>query len=69
MKGLGGFLVLLSIASAILPLIGRQLVIFTWIDNWGSTVAWVIRGIIMLLGLILLFLVGKKAGGDSENEA
>ena len=65
-KGLGGFLVLASIISAVLSLIGRQLIFFTWIDNWGATIEWIIQGAILVLGLILFF-VGAKS--DKELEA
>ena len=55
MKELGLGLLIIGLISLVLPLINPNLhyVFLTWIDNWGATVAWVIRGGITLLGLAL----------------
>jgi hypothetical protein len=55
MKELGLGLLILGFISLVLPLINHNLhyVFLTWIEQWGSTVAWGIRGGITLLGLVL----------------
>ena len=55
MKELGLGLLIIGLISLVLPLINPNLhyVFLTWIDNWGVTVAWIIRGGITLLGLLL----------------
>ena len=60
MKGFGIFLIIATIVSAVLPFLGRQLVIFAWIDSWGTMIGWVIRGALILLGIILLIAGGKR---------
>jgi hypothetical protein len=44
-----------GLISLVLPLINPNVhyVFLKWIDNWGATMAWVIRGGIALLGLAL----------------
>jgi hypothetical protein len=55
MKELGLGLLIIGVASMLLPLINPNLkfMFLTWIDNWGPTVAWGIRGGVTLLGLVL----------------
>ena len=53
MREIGFALLLIGLVSLALPFINPALhyVFLKWIDNWGPTVAWVIRGGITLLGL------------------
>jgi hypothetical protein len=53
MKELGLGLFLLGLLSLVLPFVGLKSALLTWIDQWGPTVAWAIRGGIALLGLVL----------------
>ena len=55
MKELGLSLLIIGLISLVLPLINPNVhyVFLTWIDKWGPTVAWGIRGGITLLGLVL----------------
>jgi hypothetical protein len=55
MKELGLGLLIIGLISLALPFINPniQYVFLTWIDQWGSAVAWGIRGGITLLGLVL----------------
>ncbi|SFQ30776.1 hypothetical protein [Hymenobacter arizonensis] len=55
MKELGLGLLIIGLISLVLPFINPNIksVFLTWIDQWGTTVAWLIRGGITLLGLIL----------------
>ncbi len=49
MKRIGIYIALFGIAAIILPYFERQLVILSWIDNWGETVSLVIK-----IGLIVV---------------
>ena len=60
MRGLGGFLFIAAIASAILPMMDRQLIVFMWIDNWGPGVGWALRGVIAIVGAVM-FIKGEPA--------
>ena len=55
MKELGLGLFIIGLISLVLPLINPNVhyVFLTWVDKWGPTVAWGIRGGITLLGLVL----------------
>ena len=55
MKELGLGLLIIGLVSLALPLINHNLkfMFLTWVDNWGTTMGWVIRGGITLLGLAL----------------
>ena len=55
MKELGLGLLIIGLVSLMLPLINPNVhyVFLTWINKWGPTVAWGIRGSITLLGLVL----------------
>lgn len=53
MKELGLGLLLLGLLSLVLPFVGMKSMLLTWIDQWGPAVAWLIRGDITLLGLVL----------------
>ncbi|GAB3860503.1 hypothetical protein GCM10028822_38490 [Hymenobacter terrigena] len=63
MKELGLGLLIIGLISLALPFINPNIhyVFLTWIDRWGSAVAWGIRGGITLLGLVLW--LGFKARG------
>jgi|CXWL01.1.fsa_nt_gi hypothetical protein len=54
MKSLGVWLIIFAIGSTLLPLIGMQFILVAWIETWGPTVAWVIRGAMVALGLALI---------------
>jgi hypothetical protein len=53
MKELGLGLLLIGLVSMLLPLVNMNFMFLGWINNWGPTVAWAIRGGITLLGLLL----------------
>ncbi len=62
MKELGLALLLVGLISLVLPLINPnvQYVFLQWIDNWGPSVGWAIRGGIALLGLVLWRVGGRR---------
>lgn len=53
MKELGLGLLLIGMVSLILPLLGMKFMFLAWIEQWGASTAWLIRGGITLLGLAL----------------
>ncbi|MGY2130803.1 hypothetical protein ACW9KT_01135 [Hymenobacter sp. HD11105] len=53
MKELGLGLFIIGLLSLFLPFLGLKFILLAWIDQWGPTVAWLIRGGITLLGLVL----------------
>jgi hypothetical protein len=55
MKELGLALLLVGLVSLALPFINPNVhyIFLTWIDQWGPSAAWGIRGGITLLGLVL----------------
>ncbi len=60
MKRIGIYIALFGIAAIILPYFERQLVILSWIDNWGETVSWVIKIGLIVVGVVLFFMLKSK---------
>ena len=44
MKNIGGLLVFFGIGSIVLHFLGMEFRLLSWIDNWGETVGWGIKG-------------------------
>lgn len=63
-KDAGGALMFIGFGSIVLHLIGYEFRILGWIDTWGPSIAWAIRGGIAILGVIL-FVVGLKQAGET----
>lgn len=61
MKKIGGFMFFFGLISAIITFLGRELIILSWINMWGETIAWVIRGI-LIVGGGLMWLLGRDNG-------
>ena len=59
MKNLGGTLFFFGVGSAVLYFLDRQFIILAWVDLWGPTLGWLIRGAMMIGGGIL-WLIGRK---------
>lgn len=55
MKFIGLFLLLAGLVSLLLPLIGGNLLVLNWLNQWGDTASWAIRVGITILGLVLFF--------------
>lgn len=47
-----------GILSVVLTFMKMNLIILMWIDNWGTTVGWILRISLIIIGVIL-FLVGR----------
>lgn len=68
MKNAGSLLLLLGVGTIVLNLIGYEFAILSWIDNWGETVGWVIRGVMIVAGAVLLFLGMRQPEAAGEGE-
>jgi hypothetical protein len=53
MRSFAGFLILMGAGSMVLHLIGFEFILMSWVDSWGETAGWVIRGVVLTLGLVL----------------
>ncbi len=66
MKSFGSLLLFFGIGSSVLYLIDYNLSLLMWIENWGETVAWGIRGGMIVVGAGLYFL---SSPGEQEEDA
>jgi len=54
MKSWGVFLIIMAVGSVLLPRLGMQFIILSWIETRGETVAWMIRGALLAAGIGLV---------------
>lgn len=67
MKSFAGWLIVLTIGSVILPYIGFQFIVLSWVDSWGPTVGWCIRGgFIVVAVAILMFPSGESKAARND---
>jgi len=59
MKKLGGMMFFFGVGSIVLYFLKMQFVVLAWIDLWGPTTGWIIRGALAVVGGIL-WLAGAK---------
>jgi hypothetical protein len=62
MRQAGTWLFIFGVGSMLLNLVGMEFRLLMWVDSWGPTVGWSIRGGIAALGAVL-FLLGRKVEG------
>lgn len=55
MNKIGIYLVIAGIGSIILNQFGYEFSLLMWVDTWGETVAWAIRGGAIVVGAALFF--------------
>lgn len=60
MRNIGSTLLFFGIGSIVLNFINMEFIILSWIDMWGPTVGWAIKGAMIVVGGILFFASGKK---------
>ena len=65
MKSFGGTLVFFGVGSLVLNTFGYEFYLLMWIDMWGETIGWVIRGGLTALGAAIYFLAPT---GEHEEE-
>ncbi len=66
MKSAGSTLLFFGIGTILLNVFGYEFSLLSWIDNWGETVGWVIRGAAIVLGAVLFFLGHKSEQAEGE---
>lgn len=57
---LGGFLALIGLVSSVLSFFDYNLRILMWIDLWGTTMGWVIRIGLIIVGAFLAFVFNSN---------
>ena len=67
MKNIGGTMFFFGVGSAVLYFLNLEFIILAWIDAWGPTVGWVIRGALAIVGGIL-WLIGNKQENAAPSE-
>lgn len=67
MKSWGFTLILFAVLSVVLPYIGLQLIFMIWVDHWGLTIGWVIRGVLAAIGIGLV-VAGSRAHARSSEQ-
>lgn len=63
MRRWGFFLIGMSIASAVLPLMGFQLMLLGWVDMWGPDAGWLIRALLVGIGVVMVLKARSAEGG------
>jgi len=66
MKSIGGLMVLFGAGSLVLGLIGFEFKLMMWVDNWGTTVGYVIRGALIVVGGALWFMGESAESGQPQ---
>lgn len=69
MKSFGSLLMFFGIGSIVLNFVGYEFSLLMWIDNWGETVGWAIRGGMIAIGAGLYFFTPSGAQQDETAEA
>lgn len=67
MKTLGMYMAIAGLASIVLYFMNMQLTLLMWIDNWGETTGWIIRGGLVVVGAAL-FLMGPDSPDPEEED-
>lgn len=62
MKGFGGLLFFFGLGSMVLYFVQMEFILLGWINTWGETMAWVIRGAMVVVG------AGLWAAGNSAEQ-
>ncbi|MFD2158374.1 hypothetical protein ACFSW8_05650 [Rubritalea tangerina] len=65
MKRIGSLMFFLGVGSAVLHFADREFILLMWIDAFGPTMAWVIRGAMALVGAFL-WLTGADPEAESD---
>lgn len=67
MQGFGGLLFFLGVGSFVLHYINMELLLVSWVDNWGTGVGNGIRVAMIVVGGILWLLGRKQASQGSTS--
>jgi len=72
MRSIGSALIFFGAGSAVLHFIGYEFRLLMWIDNWGETVGWIIRGALVIVGAAIVLFGNSSAeaeASDGEEQA
>ncbi|MFC5046233.1 hypothetical protein ACFSTE_04315 [Aquimarina hainanensis] len=59
--GQGGLLLAaMGIMSIVLSIFNYNIRVLSWVDLWGNTIGWVIRFLLILVGVVLFILFGRN---------
>lgn len=61
MGQIGGLMFFLGLVSAGMHFLGREVALLIWIDSWGDSIGWVIRGGLIIVGAGL-WLMSRRNG-------
>ena len=61
-KKWGGYLFFFGAGSVVLSFLSMDFIVLSWIDMWGPTVGWMIRGAMIVAGGGL-WLIGRQQEG------
>ncbi|MFT5618473.1 MAG: hypothetical protein ACI85I_001708 [Arenicella sp.] len=65
MKKIGGYLLLFGISSFILYFLDMEFMLLMWVDMWGETIGFAIKGAIVVAGAVMFF---ARKSDDDEGE-
>jgi hypothetical protein len=65
MKKIGGYLLLFGIGSFILYFLDMEFMLLMWVDMWGETIGFAIKGAIVVAGAVMFF---ARKSDDDEGE-
>lgn len=68
MRKLGVYLLVAGFGSIVLNQFGYEFMLLSWIDSWGPTVGWAIKGGFIVLGAILLVLNSRAQSAAPAEE-
>tara|TARA_B100001146_G_scaffold221995_1_gene233530 strand:- start:19955 stop:20170 length:216 start_codon:yes stop_codon:yes gene_type:complete len=54
----------LGLISIVLSLFNYNIRILSWIDTWGTTMGWVVRGLFIFGGGALFYFFGREEAED-----
>lgn len=69
MKQIALLLLLFGIGSVALNFVGYEFRLLSWIDSWGETVGWAIRGALFVAGAALYVVDMRMNQGHVAEEA
>lgn len=53
---IGFTLFMLGMLALVLQLVGVQLIFLTWMDNWGGGIGFLLRLIMIIVGLVIIIV-------------
>ena len=68
MKVLGLILLFFGVGPAIAEYLGRDIVAFAWIDNWGLEASLIIKSAMIAFGAALFLPGGQATSGQAQPE-